>query len=607
MKYSVLTTENTAFHGVFYFYHRLHGLTQIIYMSQLICVNPCNLWCISMVPSVLLCGDYSLAVRYQQYEQGAAQAGIERPARHFLDRCQRSLYLHLAFGGECGHLFGFQAALALIHHTLDGARVAGGRFGREQVCVVCQCQTGDVVLLAVLHHVGVEGCADGGPQHHAYGEHDADPRGQVAVGHALVGQYGGERVEQHHARSTDDDGVLHAFVQAGGLYLEVHEQGRQTDEDKAQGEEILQVYAPLAQRDGYDGSDEVAQDGPVVQCGVLPVVYLHAHTGKHIDEQGAGVQHHQQQEEDDAQVDGAQAEHVHQEIGRAVRGLHIEEQAGEQEGGRRGPADGGVVIPVEHLAIDQHIDHRRAHGTEDDHAAELAEVDGEAAAGIAVVGHGDEDDEDGNQRGGHHVVIDVLPFVLVGQPGGERGTYLSQYHEEQVDGGHADALLAVQSVPSFGIAGLIAGRDVAGGLHAEGILDEGKEVHHHQHHAQEAHDEAAQGQEEDAVGLGAHVAQGVHHGKPAEAHHLLAADAHQFIEEGREGCHADGGEEADKLDVLRLDAQSAHHLPAVGGIDTAYGEDGDEEQHQYQDAQRFGHPIVERIVFGIGSHRKNEK
>ena len=54
--------------------------------------------------------------------------------------------------------------------------------------------------------------------------------------------------------------------------------------------------------------------------------------------------------------------------------------------------------------------------------------------------------------------------------------------------------------------------------------------------------------------------------------------------------------------MFRLEAQSAGHLTAIGGIDPSYCEDGDEEQYQNQDTQWFGYPIIERIVFRTTSH-----
>ena len=84
----------------------------------------------------------------------------------------------------------------------------------------------------------------------------------------------------------------------------------------------------------------------------------------------------------------------------------------------------------------------------------------------------------------------------------------------------------------------------------EGVFDEREEIAHHQHIAQEAHDEAAQRKDEDAVGLGTDIAEHIHDGEADDAHHLLAAEAHEIVEEGRERRHAYRRDEAYKLYVF---------------------------------------------------------
>ena len=489
---------------------------------------------------------------------------------------------------------GFCLALALVAHAAHGALKAGGGLGIEQVYVLCI--AGHIVLLALLQHGGVDGGTQTGRYNHTHGDHGADPGRQELIGHALRGVGGDERIEHHHTGAAQDDGVLHAFVEPGGLHLEVHEQGGQTDEQEAAGKDVLEVDFLHAQEDGGQPADGVAQHGPVAQRGVLPVVQLHADAGKDVDEHGAGVEEHQQEVEDDAHADGAQLEHAYQVVGAAVGGFHIEEQGTAEHAGDGGHPDGGVVPPVEHLAVDHDVGEAQQGDAEQGGVAELTEVDGEPLVLESVVGHGDKYHQDAYQQHAHHVVVDVLPLVFIGQPRGERGAELSQDHEEEVDAGLGYGALYVEAVPGFFGVGLQAGLDLEVGFYVSGVEDEGKQVDHHQHHAQKAHQDAAQGQQEHVVGLGADVTQQVHQRESGQTHHLFTADHYQPVEEGAEGGHPDGGSEVGEGDVFGDDAQPAHLFGAIDGIDAAHRQDGDEEEHQYKDAQPLGHPVIEWIV-----------
>ena len=464
---------------------------------------------------------------------------------------------------------------------------------------------GDVVLLPFLQHIAVQGSPYAGGEHHAHGNHRANPRREVFVGHTLGGECRYQRVEEHHARGTDDDGVLHPLVQPCALHLEIHEHGGQSQEQESGGEEVLEVHAFHAEPDGGDATDEVAQHRPVAQRCVLVVVQLHPDAREYVDEQRTGVQHHQQEVEQEPEADGAQLEDVELVIGIALGQLHVDKQASHGHCPDCRPSDGGVVVPVEHFAVGQYVDEAHQRDAEDGRVAELPEVDGKTAGGILVVGHRDERNQDAKQQQTHHEVIDVSPFVPAGEPCGEPGAQLSQHHEEEVDGRLCGAPFDVQLVPSFAGGRLVAGGNLVGGFHVSGVFDEGEQVDHHQHHAQESHEQAAQCQQEDAVRLGADVAEDVHQRESGDAHHLLPADAHQPVEEGAEGRHADGGGEVGELDMFGLDAQPANHFRAAGGVGAAYRKDGQEEHEQDEDAYRLGHPVVERIVLGIGGHWEN--
>ena len=173
----------------------------------------------------------------------------------------------------------------------------------------------DVVLLAVLQHVAVESRTDAGSDDHTYGEHDAYPCGHEFEGHSLVGMYGSEGVQQHHAGGTDDDGPFHAFVKSVVLDFEIHEERCRADEDESKCKDVFEMQAPCAGHHAEDAADEVAYQYPVAEHGVLPVVNLHTHSREHVHEHGAGVEDHQHHEEGDAVLDAAELEGVEQKVG----------------------------------------------------------------------------------------------------------------------------------------------------------------------------------------------------------------------------------------------------------------------------------------------------
>ena len=185
-------------------------------------------------------------------------------------------------------------------------------------------------------------------------------------------------------------------------------------------------------------------------------------------------------------------------------------------------------------------------------------------SGIAVERHGYEQYHYCHKHGAHHIVVNILPLIFVSEPCGEAGTYLAKYHKEEVDGGHTRGFLHIEFIPTFLFGRIVAGGDVDGGFHAKSIFDERKQVAHHQHISHKAHHQAAQCQQEEAVGLGAHITQHVHYRESHYTHHLLTAYAHQLVEEGRESRHSHRGDKPHKLYVFRLYAQPACHLSTIG-------------------------------------------
>ena len=126
--------------------------------------------------------------------------------------------------------------------------------------------------------------------------------------------------------------------------------------------------------------------------------------------------------------------------------------------------------------------------------------------GVGVVRHAQKGDEQGHEYGAEHGIIDHLPVVVVGEPCRYPCAYLSEEHEEEIDDRLARLLLRVESVPSCLVDRLVAGRDIACGLYAEAILDEREEVAHEQGLSDEAHDQAVESENEQAVGVGTDVA-----------------------------------------------------------------------------------------------------
>ena len=76
----------------------------------------------------------------------------------------------------------------------------------------------------------------------------------------------------------------------------------------------LQVNILGSGDDGEYQSHGIAHHHPVAQGGVLPVIYLHAHIGEHVDKHGTRIADHQQEEEQDTVVDDPELEHLHDEI-----------------------------------------------------------------------------------------------------------------------------------------------------------------------------------------------------------------------------------------------------------------------------------------------------
>ena len=155
-----------------------------------------------------------------------------------------------------------------------------------------------------------------------------------------------------------------------------------------------------------------------------------------------------------------------------------------------------------------------------------------------MIGHGEEDNQNSGQHGGHHDVVNHLPFILVGKPGREPRAELSEYHEEEVDGGHARRLFLVELVPSRLVQGLVARSHVDRSLNAEGILNQGEKIAHEQYLADETHHQTAKRQQEQTVGAGTDKAEQGQNGEAADAHQLFPAYAHQIVKERREGGHA---------------------------------------------------------------------
>ena len=279
--------------------------------------------------------------------------------------------------------------------------------------------TRDVILLAILEHRLVKGRSDTWRNDHTHGQHDAHPRGQQLIGHALVGIHGDKRIEQHHASGAYDDGPFHALQQTRRLHLKVHKQRGGCYQHEAQGEEPLEMDALVVEQKDDDQADEIAQQHPVAEGGHLDLVGLHAHPHKDVDEHGAGVAHHQADEEQYAALNATRLKGLEHEVRRAARLLQVEEQQRRHHTNGCGPTDIGTVVPIVDLAVDRYIDKRAAHHAEHHHVAKLGERQGAMLRGVGIVGHAHQGDEQSHEDGAQHGVVDHLPMVVVGKPCGD--------------------------------------------------------------------------------------------------------------------------------------------------------------------------------------------
>ena len=125
---------------------------------------------------------------------------------------------------------------------------------------------------------------------------------------------------------------------------------------------------------------------------------------------------------------------------------------------------------------------------------------------VGVVGHTEQRDEQRHENGAEHGVVDHLPVVVVCEPRRYPRAYLSEQHEEEVDDGLARFLLGVESVPSCLVFRLVARCHVACCLDAEAVLDKREEVAHQKCLSHEAHYQAVQCEDEQAVGIGTYIA-----------------------------------------------------------------------------------------------------
>ena len=195
-----------------------------------------------------------------------------------------------------------------------------------------------------------------------------------------------------------------------------------------------------------------------------------------------------------------------------------------------------------------------------------------------------------------------MPLVGIRQPCGEPSAQLPDNHKKAVNHRLRHGFFGVHSIPTLIGGGFVAGSDILGGFYAESISDEHKQVRHHERLPHKAHEQTAQPEHKERIGLGTNVAQHKEDGKAHEQHHLFAADAHQLIEERRKSRHAYRGAKAGKHDVFRLDAQPAYHFAAIGGIHAAHRYHRHKEHNHKDDADGFGHPFKKRIVAIIFCH-----
>ncbi len=85
---------------------------------------------------------------------------------------------------------------------------------------------------------------------------------------------------------------------------------------------------------------------------------------------------------------------------------------------------------------------------------------------------------------------------------------------------------------------LASRRDIPRSLYSETISDEHEEMRHQQRLTDKTHQQTAQSEYEQRVGLGTHETEDKENGEAHDTHHLLSTDAHQFIEERRESRHS---------------------------------------------------------------------
>lgn len=166
----------------------------------------------------------------------------------------------------------------------------------------------------------------------------------------------------------------------------------------------------------------------------------------------------------------------------------------------------------------------------------------------------------------------------------------------------ADASVNIQFIPTLIIIRFQSRSDVTGSFHSGSVLDKRKQIDHHQHHPQEAHEQTAKRQNKYTVRLRTDIAKDIHEREPRQTHHLLPADTHQAIQERSESRHSDRSDEISELNMLGDDAQSTHHLGTVDRVNATHRKDGDKEQQHDDDAYRFRHPVVEGIVFRVRGH-----
>ena len=159
------------------------------------------------------------------------------------------------------------------------------------LCVSC-----DVILLTMLKHSAIERRTNTWSDNHTHRKHDTYPCGHESVRHSLIGYRGDERIEEHHARGTNDNRPFHALIHSVILHFEIHEDGVCSYKHEAQSVHPFEMHIHAS---GYYGEDQahcVAHHHPVAKRSILPVVYLHSESSKHIDKHRTGITYHQKEE-----------------------------------------------------------------------------------------------------------------------------------------------------------------------------------------------------------------------------------------------------------------------------------------------------------------------